>query len=153
MEGPIPYLCTYYAHPLVVFRGEVILHRIPICKFLLHVKKLLHLAANWLQKLKMVKCIRRSLRLGIVIIAKKILLLESVSSFVIWYLCDHRGQNSKQINITKYVSIFLIYGANMLDKCVKSQKEILYIVLFCKIKLSKMASIKTNKIKKQTALC
>ena len=22
MEGPIPYLCTYYAHPLVVFRGE-----------------------------------------------------------------------------------------------------------------------------------
>ena len=35
----------------------------------------------------------------------------------------HRGQNSKQINIAKYVSNFLIYGAKMLDKCVKSQKN------------------------------
>ena len=35
----------------------------------------------------------------------------------------HRGQNSKQINIAKYVSKFLIYGAKMLDKCVKSQKK------------------------------
>ena len=61
-------------------------------------------------------------------------------------------QNSKQINITKYVSKFLIYSANILDKCVNSQKKILYIVLFCKVKLCKMASIKTNKIKKQTAL-
>ena len=36
----------------------------------------------------------------------------------------HRGQNSKQINIAKYVSKFLICGAKMLDKCVKSQKKI-----------------------------
>ena len=36
----------------------------------------------------------------------------------------HRGQNSKQIDITKYVPKFLIYGAKMLDKCVKSQKKI-----------------------------
>ena len=36
----------------------------------------------------------------------------------------HRGQNSKQINITKYVSKFVICGAKMLDKCVKSQKKI-----------------------------
>ena len=36
----------------------------------------------------------------------------------------HRGQNSKQIDIAKYVSKFLIYGAKMLDKCVKSQKKI-----------------------------
>ena len=36
----------------------------------------------------------------------------------------HRGQNSKQINVAKYVSKFLIYGAKMLDKCVKSQKKI-----------------------------
>ena len=64
----------------------------------------------------------------------------------------HRGQNPKQINIAKYVSRFWIYGAKMLVKCVKSQKKILCIVLLCKIKLSKMAFIKTNKIKKQTAL-
>ena len=37
---------------------------------------------------------------------------------------QHRGQNSKQINVTKYVSKFLTYGAKMLDKCVKSQKKI-----------------------------
>ena len=35
----------------------------------------------------------------------------------------HRGQNSKQINIAKYVSKFLICGAQILDKCVKSQKK------------------------------
>ena len=34
-----------------------------------------------------------------------------------------RGQNSKQINIAKYVSKFLIYGAKMLHKYVKSQKK------------------------------
>ena len=39
-------------------------------------------------------------------------------------LAMHRGQNSKQIDIAKYVSKFLIYGAKMLDKCVKSQKKI-----------------------------
>ena len=33
----------------------------------------------------------------------------------------------------------------MSNKCVRSQKKILYIVLFCKVKQSKMASIKTNK--------
>ena len=65
----------------------------------------------------------------------------------------HRGQNSEQINIAKYISKFLVCGAKMLDKCVKGQKKrFLYIVLFCKVKLCKMASIKTNKIKKQTAL-
>ena len=66
-------------------------------------------------------------------------------------LVPHRGQNSKQVDIAKYVSKFLIYGAKMLDKCFKSKKK-LYIVLFCKVKLSKMAFIKTNKIKTQTAL-
>ena len=35
-----------------------------------------------------------------------------------------QGQNLKQINIAKYVSKFLICGAKMLDKCVKSQKNI-----------------------------
>ena len=65
----------------------------------------------------------------------------------------HRGSKlEKKINITKYVPKFLIYGPKMLDKCVKSQKKILHIALFCKVKLSKMASIKTNKIKKSTAL-
>ena len=49
------------------------------------------------------------------------------------------------------LQILDVYGAKMFDKCVKSQKK-LYIVLLCKVKLSKMASIKTNKIKKQTAL-
>ena len=50
----------------------------------------------------------------------------------------HRGQNSKQINIAKYGSKFLIYGAKMF----------LYIVLFCKVKLSKMASIKKKQNQK-----
>ena len=40
-----------------------------------------------------------------------------------WNEGTHMGQNSKQINIAKYVSKFLIYGAKMLDKCVKSQKK------------------------------
>ena len=35
----------------------------------------------------------------------------------------HMGQNSKQINMAKYISKFLTYGAKMLDKCVKSQKK------------------------------
>ena len=35
----------------------------------------------------------------------------------------HRGQNSKQINIEKYVSKFLICDVKVLDKCVKSQKK------------------------------
>ena len=35
-----------------------------------------------------------------------------------------RAQNSKLIYIAKYVSKFLIHGAKMLDKCVKSQKKI-----------------------------
>ena len=43
---------------------------------------------------------------------------------------------------------FLIYGAKMLEKCVKSKKRFSYIVLFCKVKQSKMPSIKSNKIKK-----
>ena len=49
--------------------------------------------------------------------------------FLDWYLLnqndwEHRGQNSKQIDIAKYVSKFLIYGAKMLEKCIKSQKKI-----------------------------
>ena len=35
----------------------------------------------------------------------------------------HRGQNLKQIDVAKYVSKFLIYGAKMLEKCVKNQKK------------------------------
>ena len=37
--------------------------------------------------------------------------------------CLHMGQNSEQINVAKYVSRFLICGAEMLDKYVKSQKK------------------------------
>ena len=73
--------------------------------------------------------------------------LLSMSLIYLTLHFDHRGQNSKQIVIAKYVSRFLIYGAKMLDKCVKSQKDYMYIFLFCKVKLSKMASFKTNKIK------
>ena len=36
---------------------------------------------------------------------------------------NHRGQNSKQIIVAKYISKFLIYDAKMLDKCVKSKKK------------------------------
>ena len=42
----------------------------------------------------------------------------------------HMGQNSKQINITKYVSKFLMYGTKMLDKFVESKRKFLHIVLF-----------------------
>ena len=62
-------------------------------------------------------------------------------------MTSHMGQNSKQINIAKYISKFLIYGAKILDKCVKSQKKFFVHCPFCKVKLSKLASIKTNKIK------
>ena len=92
-----------------------------------------------------------------------------------WNLWEfsHKGQNSKQINIAKYVSKFLICGA--IGKCVKSQKKFctlsffarrcknagatfcigrkkrfLYIFLFCKVKLSKMVFTKRNKTRKQT---
>ena len=44
-----------------------------------------------------------------------------------WYRYEqskHMGQNSKQSNIAKYVSKFLIYGAKRLEKCVKSKKKI-----------------------------
>ena len=40
----------------------------------------------------------------------------------------------------------------MLDKSVENQKKILYDGLFCKSRLSKMASTKTNKIEKRTPL-
>ena len=39
---------------------------------------------------------------------------------------QHRGQDSKQINIAKCVSKFLICGAKMLDKCVKSKKRFIH---------------------------
>ena len=40
------------------------------------------------------------------------------------HLVVPRGQNSKQINVAKYISKFLIYSAKMLEKCVKSKKKI-----------------------------
>ena len=53
--------------------------------------------------------------LGVHLYFKKIFFLKNI--------LIHMGQNSKQINIAKYVSKFLIYGAKMLKKCVKSQKK------------------------------
>ena len=35
----------------------------------------------------------------------------------------HRGQNSKEIDVKKFVSKFLIYGAKTLDNCVWSKKN------------------------------
>ena len=51
---------------------------------------------------------------------------------------SHLGQNSKEINIVKHVSEFLIYCAKMLDKCNKDKENIfLYFDHnFCKVKLS-----------------
>ena len=46
----------------------------------------------------------------------------------------------------------LIYGAKMLDESEENPKKILYDVLFCKSRLSKIASTKTNKIKQRTPL-
>ena len=45
-----------------------------------------------------------------------------------------------------------MYGAKILGEGVEALKKIFTDVLFCKVKLSKMASTKTNKIKKQTPL-
>ena len=68
-----------------------------------------------------------------------------VTAFIVFDYKLHRGQNLKQINIAKCFSIFLIYGAKMLDKCVKSQKKnFCTLSFFYKVKLGKMASIKTN---------
>ena len=47
---------------------------------------------------------------------------------------------------------FLIYGAKMLGESVQTLKKNLTDVLFCKVKLSNMASTITNEIKKQTPL-
>ena len=41
-----------------------------------------------------------------------------------YIVLNHMGQNSKQIDVAKYVSKFLIYSAKMLDKCDESQKKI-----------------------------
>ena len=38
----------------------------------------------------------------------------------------HRGKKSKQINIAKHISKFLIHGAKMLEKCVKSHNFFLH---------------------------
>ena len=51
------------------------------------------------------------------------------NSWCIYQVCkaqllSHRGQNSKQINIPKCVSKFLIHGVKMLDKCAASKKRI-----------------------------
>ena len=54
----------------------------------------------------------------------------------------HRSQNSKQINIVKYISKFLIYGAKILDKCVESQKKIFTLSLFAKSSLVKWHPLK-----------
>ena len=40
----------------------------------------------------------------------------------------------------------------MLDKSVENRKKVLTDVLFCKSRLSKIASTKTNKIERQTPL-
>ena len=51
--------------------------------------------------------------------------LQQISNaYMVLCVMFHMGQNSKQINIAKYVSKFLICGAIMLGKCVKSQKKI-----------------------------
>ena len=63
---------------------------------------------------------------------------------------SHSCQNSNRIKVAKDISIFLIYAAKMVGKSVQTWKG--KIVLFCKVKLSKIVSTRTNKIKKQTAL-
>ena len=39
---------------------------------------------------------------------------------------SHSCQKSNQIKIAKHISKFLIYGAKMLDKCVKSKKKFVH---------------------------
>ena len=56
-----------------------------------------------------------------------IIVTRTCHNEIVWIISKtvilHMGQNSKQIDIAKYVSKFLICGAKMLDKCVKSQKK------------------------------
>ena len=49
--------------------------------------------------------------------------IEHTNKSLLEYPIGHMGQNSKQIDIAKYVSKFLIFGAKMSDKCVKSKKK------------------------------
>ena len=58
----------------------------------------------------------------------------------------HRGQNSKQINIAEYNSKFLMYGAKMSDKCVKSKKNCT-LSFFAKASLEKWHPLKQTKSK------
>ena len=57
---------------------------------------------------------------------KKQNLEQTNSIFVFWIDSSHRGQNSKQINVAECISKFLIYGANILDKCFQTQKKIVH---------------------------
>ena len=62
-----------------------------------------------------------NLFLFIIQICNWALVIFAKFSVIYVLLIIHRGQNSKQINVAKYVSKFLMYGAIMLDKCVKGE--------------------------------
>ena len=64
----------------------------------------------------------------------------------------HTVQKSKETKTAKHPLKFLIYGAEMLEKGVAASNFFLQYGLFCKSRLSKMVSTKTNKIKKWTPL-
>ena len=62
----------------------------------------------------------------------------------------HTAKNKFYMWNKKYPSNFWIFASNLLDKSVEEWN--FYGVLFCKFKLNKMASIKTNKNKNLTPL-
>ena len=79
--------------------------------------------------------------------------LKEISPFQIAF--DHRSHLATSIRNLKKNNMFLILTYLMLFRYIRMEKSKNWIyddVLFCKSSLSKMASVKTNKIKNRTAL-
>ena len=66
-------------------------------------------------------------------------------------LCFTVVKNQNKPKLQNTSPNFFIYGAEMLGKCVETWKFFFHNILFCKVKLSKMVSTKTNKTKNVTA--
>ena len=66
-------------------------------------------------------------------------------------LCFTVVKNQNKPKLQNTSPNFFIYGAEMLGKCVETWKKFFHNIVFCKVKLSKMASTKTNKTKNVTA--
>ena len=83
----------------------------------------------------------------------KVLCVLGCQIFTFIFICEQfkvvKNQNKPKLQNTS--PNFFIYGAEMLGKCVETWKKFFHNILFCKVKLSKMASTNTNKTKNVTA--